>query len=736
MKKNIIATATVILAAASLYAASARLDFFDKAGNFFSVLEDDLARLVYLQSENDASGEFSTIRIETKDGEQRTIEMADCNKIAYSPATGLEPFAIEIVTDEHCTVTMLDCVNNGGIIDPAKPEDWHGAESDYLGHFIYSPEYGYEMEVEIIGQYTGKVYTEDPDFVFFVPSEEYARWTDSWGFLMPNEPIKLIGKSTELTTYEGMDFVGTYNGYQICSEPRVASSEEPVLNLELRSNGSYTVKTTDENAYDFHYMYTYDEEKSRADHVVVQRPEYDNYTVYYGATETFLGDDFIYVSVNNYSTGKPEDRRIYLAAKEAFKFRSAANEYGQKYLVEATTGDGATKFVFVDNYGSKVCLAGLDFTEGSHIDETCVAIVSYDGDTQLKYINNGIDNPEFITKGTEAGTYSSADGSTDDMLVLDGFGEALLGDVEDAYTMESGAVIFNGSGRIFNIDTNARTYAEVLHNDTWTGPLEFTIENAKGAYGNNESEKCYASIHFNHDLMGNEKEGYLALRISLWNNNSFSLREVISSCPKYFYNEEAGTVTISGVLVGTGSGYETYRRNLVLRVSEDLKSIWFDEAANGDRIYGVGSPADYFYTGTQNTLTAVVEQPAVSGKYTASFPNIYYMGNPMSMSVPGILAIDQDASGAEKQGYAYFNITAMGMVLYDEVAEYEIVDSKLVLKNIEIGDGNGSWPVGNLEFTITDEGNLQGTGIIYGHNYSSFGYGVNLDEAAFVPEAE
>lgn len=737
MKKHITSISAALLATATLYAASARLDFVDNTGTLFSILEQDLIKLTYL-SDDATSGNFTKINIETTSGQQ-TIDITDQTKIVYAPATGTEPFAIDIETDGHCTVTMLDCLNNDGIIDPTKPFDWHGAESDYLGHFIYSPEYGYEMEVSITGQYTGKVYSENPGFIFFVPAEDYAKWTDSWGFLMPNEPITLKGTSTEFTTYEGKEFVGLYNGYEIRNEPRLSSPDETSFTLDLRANGSYVVTTTDDNAFDFHFMYTYDETAGKFLHVPVEQPKWDNTTQYYGANSTALGNGLVYVEINNYTSNKEQDRRFYLASKTGFTFTCAASDYGQKHLIESSAENAGKTYVFTDNYGAKVTLATLDFKSGTSIAEPCEAIISYEGDTRLKYVNNGTDNPQFINKGLEAGTYTPADGTSTGNLVLDGFGEATIDGENHPYTVSSGVVTFtDDSMREFSIEVNARTYTEITVNDPWTGPAEFIIENASGACGGTESDKCRASVKFDQTLNGSENPGYIALKIEIWDSSYGSMRDMISSNPKYIYNREAATITLSGVLVGTGTGFNSERRNLVLRVADDLKSVWFDETLNGDRIYGTSSPSDYFYTGTRNTLTAPSTAPVIAGTYTAEFSQSYYFGSPTPVPSPttGKIALDKGYSNVDKPGYAYFEILYGGsQKIYNDVVEYELTDTKLILKNIDVGDSSFNITPGNLEFDITPEGNLQGHGVINGNTMSTVFNGVDLDSGTFTPEA-
>lgn len=727
MKKQVLLISVAALSAITLYAASARLDFFNKAGEFFSILESDLLKISYLRAdENDPESGFDRMKIETVDGE-RIVDMAEYSKIGYAPATGTEPFAIDVRDDGHCTVTMLDCVNNEGVIDPTKPFDWHGAESDYTGHFIYKPEYGYEMIVEITGQWTGKVYTEDPDYVFFVAAEDYAKWTDSWGFHMPNEPIFVDGKSTEFTTYADRDFIGEYKGFEIRNDPRLYASTETELAVDLRGNGSYVFKTTDENAYDFHFMYTYDDARNTISHVQVEQPKWD-YSHYYGASGSFIGDGYLYMSVSDYTTNSHDDMRYYLASKTKFTQTCATGDYGKEHLIEAVAEGGKVSYVYINNYGAAARLAEVSFISGSGINGECEAIVSYGGETRFKFVNDGNGAVQFIVRGLEAGTYQPNDGINTDALVLDGFGRAVIGGTTYTYAVESGVVTLE-DGRVFNIDTSSDTYQEVLQNDEWTGPVEFYIENGRGAYGNVQNEKCNASIKFDQDLQGNANTGYVALTIDTWDSSYACVRNLISANPKYIYSKDKGIVILSHVLVGTGTGYDSEYRNLVLRVSDDLRSMWFDETANGEKIYGVSAPSDYFYTGVQNTLTAPADAPApeVKGTYTATFDQVYYMGSPMQTSCTASIAIDKSYS-SDKPGYAF--IKADMNILFD-VVEYEVTGSKLILKNIEIGDGNGSWAPTNLEFEITPEGNLQGSVMIYGNQASTCLFGLDFGSAEF-----
>lgn len=68
------------------------------------------------------------------------------------------------------------------------------------------------------------------------------------------------------------------------------------------------------------------------------------------------------------------------------------------------------------------------------------------------------------------------------------------------------------------------------------------------------------------------------------------------------------------------------RRNIVLKVSDDLLSMWIDDT-DEDRVYGTGRDGSYLLTGTTNTLTAPAPAIELTAKYTGK-PNMSAFGNP------------------------------------------------------------------------------------------------------------
>lgn len=597
-----LAAMSAVSAGAAASAASARLDIISSGDRIFSIMEADVSAITY--GDANADGTYSFVTITATDGSTVTFEMSRVARIAYEPATGYEPFAISRVIGEHTSMGMLDCINNEGSIDPTMPYDWVAATSDHICHFLYEPEPGYDAKASVSGDYTGKAYSDaDPDFLFIVPAEDYAGWTDSWAFLMPNEPVTITTTATEHTTYVGREFVGTYRGYRLSGKPAMNKPYDLDASYELRANGSYKFNTTDDDAFALHFMYEWDESTNTAAHVEVTQPSWD-LSHYYGADGYDLGDGYMYVNIRDYTSAMSADSRYYITALDAFTISAGADPYGKKRLTECINSvTGARKYLFTDDYGIKFKVADVTFRSGSSIGSSCVAIISYDGEAQYRYDYDGSSgSPAITARGAEAGSYTPAGGSGN-TLELDGFGQATIGGTTASYTNEGGVITLS-NGRVFNIDTSKHTYTEVFANNVWTGAASYSIGNASGAYEGVATNKAVISVTFDKNLFGDPYAGYIAFSIMIDPGDGLGYRSAVSACPKYTYDRSAGTITLPNVLVGTGVGTNSERRTLVLRVSSDLQTMWLDSDVCGDKIYSTGSYKHYVYTGTTNTLHA------------------------------------------------------------------------------------------------------------------------------------
>ena len=202
MKKQLMTIGALCAATVAIYAASDRLDIFDKAGNFVSVMVNDI-KSITLGEGNDADG-FTTVNVSTTYGD-KNCEISSVDKIAYTPVDASIPNEIAISDAPNARVVLYDWRNNTdyngeATLDPDKPADWHGCYADCNPHFLIKTDKGFASTFGVRGQYTGKIYTDDPNFIFWSDKDSNLLGLDSYSFDMPFEPVVIYANSEELTT--------------------------------------------------------------------------------------------------------------------------------------------------------------------------------------------------------------------------------------------------------------------------------------------------------------------------------------------------------------------------------------------------------------------------------------------------------------------------------------------------------------------------------------------------------
>ena len=149
------------------------------------------------------------------------------------------------------------------------------------------------------------------------------------------------------------------------------------------------------------------------------------------------------------------------------------------------------------------------------------------------------------------------------------------------------------------------------------------------------------------------------------------------------------------------------RRNIVLKVSDDLLSMWIDDT-DEDRVYGTGRDGSYLLTGTTNTLTAPAPAIELAAKYTGK-PNIEAFEN----TTPADATLTFDSATMK----AHLTVNAMGAMLIDQEVTYTLEGNVVTLVDLthypNEMDPYTTAKV-NLVFTIDDDGNLTSTQTIGG----------------------
>ena len=711
-----------------------RLDAKRADSTFVSFMVDDIDRIVYQKSNAGDEG-YSVAIVVPFVGDPTPLPLSEFVVLQYEPiGKAYQEIAREF--DEHAPLVMLDCINNNNTISNEKPVDWTAQRPYGKVHFVVRNEPGYESTYEVVGQYTGKVYTDNAGFVFWEAPEDNHLGQDALTFFMPNEPVTIRVVSKELTTYEGYPFVGKYTGFGVTSgNGLLAKTDAAPFSLELKANTSCHVSSTDAMAYSFVDVYTYEDGAGGFKHYVEELAEDEKPDLSfrdqpaYGVNGTFFANDFIFCDIHDYNNDKHENTRYYLICKNPCDYVCAQRDASAYMaLMEATDKyTGAKHWFFLSNYGINTYRATVDFVSGTTIGEPCEAFVTYNGTVQYKYVLADGGDPQFIAKGKEAGTFLSTDATGYD-IKLDGFGTATIEGKEYPYTVESTVVTvtLEDGTHVYTIDIVGGTYTEVVSSD-WNGAASYSNDHLEGRYLEESATlRNTASIVLDQNLVGTAKPGYAAISVNVY--RGYDYISAVSDCQKYIYDTDAKTLTITNVLQGDGEG-GTHRANLVFQLSDDLQKMWL--AGDDTKIYATSYAGSYVSITQDNPLEApVIVIVPLEDHYTAKLTATYY-DSPVETT--GELFINQDASGNAKEGYATLKITAMGSDVISSCVPYTYDNNVLTLKGVTVGDGNYGTTTADIVFNVTPDGRVQGTGTYYGTNMTTAFMQVDLASDDFVP---
>lgn len=626
----------------------------------------------------------------------------------------VEYLLIERVWDDNCTISMLDCINHQGT-----EQEFCSQIPGGLVHFLYRWDIGYDVELTVTGNTTGTDYTGE---VFWSLAADNHLYQDCWAFYMPDEDVTIKAESTEKAIYAGQDFTGEYKAYWMApGENRILTSENPTMKLDLRESSAYIVTSSDENGFDFSGLYTvtdgnisYDPENTRGDHALSGK---------------VLENGFAFIIVDDIIENKPDNRRYYLAGKDDFKFTCATDtEYATRFLIEADRNGNKT-YWFVETETKSIKEATVNFSSGNSIKENSSAIVSVDGVPYIEYTYGTDSAPAFRYCGKEAGSYTSTDGGN---LKLDGFGHAEYNGTTGIYTIDAGIVTFtDGTEEIqFNINTDSHTFSEIKPAaDIVLDPV-YSTQTSWICVDGTVSETGRVKVAFDSDYSGNEKEGYALIKITYMDTGRE--KEMIgASCP-YFIDETNRTVTISNVLQGTGTGWSTTRKDIVLNISNDNKTLTFADAY----IFSTSSPNIYCFGGSYTQIVSETPDSAEpeagwDGPKTYSKSGMIAYENFSPYMTGGAVSVfmDKDVDGSAKVGYATVYATINGNAIINECQPYVYDESAstLTVQSITQGYPTGAYAY-DIPFTVAADKSFiefhysyQGSGSMYSP-IGNFGY--------------
>lgn len=476
---------------------------------------------------------------------------------------------------EHTSLIILNCLYNQGT-----PEQVIQASQFTIVRFLFDADLGYDARCDVRAQSGDEV-----PYAFVPDDDEYG---PCWHVVMPDEPITIETTATEKTVYEGKDFVGSYRGFELHTPDRaVMTGAAPSLTMELKANASFTVASTDRNAFDFDGMYVYDE---AADNFTYER---ESCKKTYGVSGRRLNGE-MFLQTNNLLEDRPDNNRHYFTSKEDFVYVCASpDEYDRRFLLEIRKG-AASEYYYVDLLSYTWNRVEATFGEGTSIGGTCSALITLDGTPLFRYTLAQGSAPVFTYKGKEAGTYRIQSGSGPD-LILDGFGTAIVGDTSGSYTVDKGIVSFTADGKTvkYLIDPLALTYYEVQSDEAWDGAAHLYAESEYGynsEVSSSEWIKGWVNVYLDSDFQGNAKPRYALIKMSL--PDMFGRKfDIISDCVPYIYDPQAGTLVLSQVVQGRTDGWGQERRDINFTVTPDKTLVFTTE-----KVASLTTPNKYIYT--------------------------------------------------------------------------------------------------------------------------------------------
>lgn len=596
----------VALPAMGVVSASDRLEIVDVEGAKHYVMVSDIQTITYTHPETTVTTDRFTHVVLTLVG-GKTIEMPidECRELLYNHIDKT-PYAITNLPGEHGGINMLYNFNDPDRDDcysKELPYGWRGSWANGPVFFLAEPERGYTGRVHVVGDLTGKEYHTVNGFITTSIAENNYRFginLECLEYTMPFEPVTMWLETVAESTYAGADFVGMYTGARLNLNGGAVLELPRIFSLDLRENGAYTLTCPDDPAVTVIDFYTFDEENRRFSYIAsendIEKSEFETRIRYGAEGRLFAGDRIMWVKVRDVVDNRAETNRYYVASRDIeTPFVIAESIGGRRQLLEA-----GSDYLFIDEYGEEPFEANVEFRSGSSIKEPCVATITTVSATPrvFRYIFDGGEaEPQFITQGAEAGTFTNGA----DQIILDGFDTIIVGGQVYSYTINGSAVTVNINGEdvtyILNLQDRTYTTAETI--GEWNGPKRYTNANVKyGSSTNADLEGGSMSVTVDLNYAGNaDKQGYLVAKV--YNKDARAIVEVYGD---YIYNPAAKTLTLSKAWIGTSASAAAYAV-LVFHLSDDLQTIWFDDEAR-DRIYATSRNGEYFYTGVINTANA------------------------------------------------------------------------------------------------------------------------------------
>lgn len=507
-----------------------------------------------------------------------TYQATDVDYITFSAPQGI----YQNITVKEGANTTLSMFNSSDDWDKDPADRKYDNLAGKLVKFMWWADYGFVGSLNITTESGTKVeaqYTED--------DEEFGK---CWFCVMPDEPIIIETKASEINDYAGCAFVGQYKGFAIQPGSNgVLTATSPNFSLNLSGNTSFHATVSGEK--EFAGRYDFDEDNNTFAYMESATADAYGKRTYGVAGKWFEGGD-AWVVVNDLNDDRPDNNRYYFVSTTDFTYAAATSDtYGSRYLLEMQRAAG-NKYYYYNKLDNTVQLVNVTFSKGTSIAAASEAMITdTDGNPLFRYVRTAeTARPTFALKSSEAGIYSPATG-TGAQLELDGFGNATYGTLTGTYTVSNGVVTFKpstGSEQTFVIDTTNHTYTAQAAAE-WDGSENYAAA-ITGRYDNNAASAGMVAITLNHDYSGKEKKGAAKVQATL-TTDYYDTKAIVAGTAAYTYDATTKKLTISGLLVGTADGRSTERISIVFDVNDDKTTL----TCNEDKLLRAASGGDTRY---------------------------------------------------------------------------------------------------------------------------------------------
>lgn len=160
-----------------------RLDFSATDGTMTSVYAADVENITFLRS----MGNYRFMQVRLKNGNKLTHSFRDVPQVKFTPAETSTVFPVTFTHDFN--LDLYPEGNASGIL---------GDEVRFWSSHWFIP-----SALHVYGDYTGKDYAEDDEFVYEI-AKPSCLCAGMFGFKMPFEPVTVISREWERTLYNGI----------------------------------------------------------------------------------------------------------------------------------------------------------------------------------------------------------------------------------------------------------------------------------------------------------------------------------------------------------------------------------------------------------------------------------------------------------------------------------------------------------------------------------------------------